>query len=119
MKFFLIDFEKNHFIVEDIYNKDFLFKCDTIKNYTSKETKKDTILEKIKSNELPKVIKGTQKEIVDLLNNLKKEESLKKFEPELKKLLLDIKNVTPKTLKETLLKSGISLEAKIIPSHKI
>ena len=46
MKFFLIDFEKNHFIVEDIYNKDFLFKCDTIKNYTSKETKKDTILEK-------------------------------------------------------------------------
>ena len=103
-------------IKKDSNIKEFI---DTLLKDLSKDIgSKDTILEKIKSNELPKVIKGTQKEIVDLLNNLKKEESLKKFEPELKKLLLDIKNVTPKTLKETLLKSGISLEAKIIPSHK-
>jgi para-aminobenzoate synthetase component 1 len=46
MKFFLIDFEKNHFIVEDIDNKNILFQCDKIKNYTEKEIKKDTFLEK-------------------------------------------------------------------------
>jgi para-aminobenzoate synthetase component 1 len=46
MKFFLIDFEKNHFIVENIDNKDILFECDKIKNYTPKEIKKETILEK-------------------------------------------------------------------------
>ncbi len=46
MKFFLIDFEKKHFIIENIDNKDILFECDKIKNYTSKEIRKDTILEK-------------------------------------------------------------------------
>jgi para-aminobenzoate synthetase component 1 len=46
MKFFLIDFEKNNFIIENIDNKDILFKCDKIKNYTLKELKKEVSLEK-------------------------------------------------------------------------
>jgi para-aminobenzoate synthetase component 1 len=46
MKFFLIDFEKNYFIVENINNKDILFKCDKIKNYTPKKIKKKSVLEK-------------------------------------------------------------------------
>jgi para-aminobenzoate synthetase component 1 len=46
MKFFLIDFEKNYFIVENINNKDILFKCDKTKNYTPKRIKKKSVLEK-------------------------------------------------------------------------
>ena len=46
MKIFLIDFEKNHFIIEDITSKDFLFSFDGIKNYTSKYITKETYLKK-------------------------------------------------------------------------
>jgi len=46
LKIFLIDFEKNHFIIEDITSKDFLFSFDGIKNYTSKYITKETYLKK-------------------------------------------------------------------------
>ena len=46
MKIFLIDFEKNHFIIEDIDSKDFLFSFEDIKNYTPKKIDKKIQLKK-------------------------------------------------------------------------
>ena len=46
MKLFLIDFEKNHFIIEDINSKDFLFSFDNISNTSKKEINKPTLLRK-------------------------------------------------------------------------
>ena len=46
MKIFLIDFEKNHFIIDDISSKDFLFSFENMKNYTPKKIDKTTYLKK-------------------------------------------------------------------------
>jgi len=46
LKIFLIDFEKNHFIIEDINSDEFMFSFENIKNYTPRKIDKTTYLKK-------------------------------------------------------------------------
>ena len=46
MKIFLIDFEKNRFIIEDISSKDFIFSFEDFKNYSPKKIDKKGYIKK-------------------------------------------------------------------------
>lgn len=77
---------------------------------------KENIVQEIKQSDISKLMKNTTSELKTLLNLIKSDKTLSKFAPTLEKLLLDVKEIKPETLKQDLAKSGTLMESKLTSS---
>lgn len=84
-----------------------------LKELSSNTKTKENILQEIKQNDIPKLVKNTTTELKTLLNLLKTDKTFSKFTPIIEKLLLHVKDIKPETIKQSLAKSGTLMESKL------
>ena len=87
-----------------------------LKELSNSTKTKENIVQEIKQSDIPKLMKNTTSELKTLLNLIKSYKTLSKFAPTLEKLLLDVKEIKPETLKQDLAKSGTLMESKLTSS---
>ncbi len=87
-----------------------------LKELSNSTKTKENIVQEIKQSDIPKLMKNTTSELKILLNLIKSYKTLSKFAPTLEKLLLDVKEIKPETLKQDLAKSGTLMESKLTSS---
>ncbi len=84
-----------------------------LKELSSNTKTKQSVMQELKHNDIPKLMKNTTAELKTLLSLIKSDKTLSKFAPVLEKLLLNAKDIKPETLKENLAKSGTLMESKL------
>ena len=84
-----------------------------LKELSSNVKTKENILQEVKQSDIPKLMKNTTSELKTLLDLIKSDKTLSKFVPILEKLILHVKDIKPETLKQELVKSGTTMEAKL------
>jgi hypothetical protein len=87
-----------------------------LKELSNSTKTKENIVQEIKQSDIPKLMKNTTSELKTLLSLIKSDKTLFKFAPTLEKLLLDVKEIKPETLKQDLAKSGTLMESKLTSS---
>ncbi len=84
-----------------------------LKELSSGVKAKENILQDVKYNDIPKLMKNATSELKVLLGLLKTDKSFSKLASSLEKLLPNIKDIKPETFKKELSKSGIFMESKL------
>jgi len=92
---------------------------ETLFKDISRNTKtKESVLETLKQNDIPKQMQTTTKELQNLLNLIKTDKNLVKYSSILEKSILNAKEISSKNIKSEISKSGVFMESKIASTKK-